>query len=147
LDELVGLAVDCQGAAGLDIDLDAVAIVDDVQRRGFIIENQSRKGPAVNVVRADIDGRLHLAGATGRILRVQVRPVRRATLTGIGPMVGISVRGRMARCDGSQASNTGAKSFHHASGLAAGVAFPIGSSPHAGPPCNGHEGSASVSDR
>jgi len=62
LDELVILVADPERTTRVYIDLDAMPIVDDVQRTGPIIEHKARKLLPVNVASADIDRGLRLAG-------------------------------------------------------------------------------------
>jgi len=87
LDELVAPVADPEDAPRFDVDLDAVAVVDDVQRRGSVVENQLWQVLAVNIPSADIDRRLPPAAAARAIMGVQCRPVRWAAGAGIGPMM------------------------------------------------------------
>jgi len=87
LDELIGVVANPKRAAGIDIDLDAVTIVDDVQRARAIIEVERREPLVLGVTRSDIDRRLCLPVAASRKLRVEIGPMGRPPLARIRPMV------------------------------------------------------------
>jgi hypothetical protein len=65
LDKLVGLVADRQGVARLDIDLDAVPVVDNVERRWPVVEHERRQVSAMDILGLDIDRRLTFAAAAG----------------------------------------------------------------------------------
>jgi len=56
--ELVPGVTDADRAARREGDHDRVAVVDDLQRRGLVVEADRGQGGGVNVRRADVDGRL-----------------------------------------------------------------------------------------
>ena len=75
LDKLVRLTSYPQSASGIDIHLNAVSVVDEVQRGGPVVELQRWQTLLVNVLREDIDRRLALAKAARLVLRVQLCPM------------------------------------------------------------------------
>src|SRR5712664_2064564 len=71
----VGLVADGEGAPGSVIHLNSVAVVDDVQRYGLVVQFQG--GETRGRGMRDIYGRLRLAQRTRSIRWIELTPVRR----------------------------------------------------------------------
>ena len=85
LSERVRRAVDGDAAAGREIDANRMTIVDDFQRRGFVI-NLNRGERRIFLRVLSIDRRLALAGLAGSETRIEVAPVRWAICAGVSPV-------------------------------------------------------------
>jgi hypothetical protein len=96
LDQGIGFAVHDDAAAGLDVDANGVAGVDDFERRKFVIKAEWVEIRGTGVL--DVDGRLQLAGLAGGELRVEFAPVVRAVGSGIAPARRASGGGRLCEC-------------------------------------------------
>src|SRR6516164_9707433 len=86
LHELVALVADVDEAARLIVDLDAVAVVDDPERRAPIVEVdrwQNRFGCDVIV---DVDRGLRLALCTGAVVLFESSPVLRSGGSAVAPV-------------------------------------------------------------
>ena len=84
LDESVLLAADGDAVAGIEIDLDRVAVVDDFQGRGLVIELD--RGEIGFFGAFDIDGRLALAVFAKLPGGIEIAPVIGAVGAGIAPV-------------------------------------------------------------
>src|SRR6185369_9161306 len=108
LHELVPLAFHGDRAARSVIHLDRVAVVDDLQRRRLVVENDGRKVALLCDCVLDVDRRLRLAGAAGLIFMLERGPLRGARRTLIAPMmllVGVQKAGSHHRGCGSENGN------------------------------------------
>src|SRR5258706_3767469 len=80
----VGLVADGEGASGSVIHLNSVAVVDDVQRYGLVVQFQG--GEIRGLGMRDIYGRLRLAQRTRSIRWIELTPVRRIFRAGVVPV-------------------------------------------------------------
>src|SRR6478672_6610358 len=86
LDELVLLLVQGDEAAGCVVDLNRVAVVDELERNGMIVEAELRQVGAFGI--ANVDGRLMSTGLAGRVLRLEIAPVLRSGASLVTPVRG-----------------------------------------------------------
>jgi hypothetical protein len=89
LDQRQRCSVDGDAAAGLVVDLDGVAIVDDLQRRKFVIKLYGSQLGRLSA--DDIDGGLALAGLTSGEIGLKVAPVLGAFRSAVTPVRSIGL--------------------------------------------------------
>src|SRR5262249_44743369 len=112
LQQSVAVIGDADRAAGRQIHLDGVAIVDDAQWTYLILKIDGRKLGLLS--RGDVDGCLPFAGATGLELWLQAGPLRRTMLLAISPVGLLGARGRDDHEREQQGSNGGLCAERHA---------------------------------
>src|SRR4051812_40261271 len=83
LQKVISLAADGDEASRIESDLDGVAVVDDAEGRRRVGELDGGKVGGFRL--ADVDGRLVRSRLALGVVRVEVRPVRRAVLAVVGP--------------------------------------------------------------
>src|SRR5438045_9378597 len=83
LHQLVPVRSDGEAAAPPNVDLYAVPIVSDVERRRRIFELEGRRCAGIDSFQADIDGRLGFPGSAQSVFGIELGPVRRALGTAV----------------------------------------------------------------
>src|ERR1700756_2953408 len=79
------LSPHCNGAAGGVIDHDGVAVINDLERRGLVIELNQRQVCSLRI--ANVDGRLMMTSLAPSKLRFQVTPMVRSERVTVIPNV------------------------------------------------------------
>jgi hypothetical protein len=119
LDQLVARSADVDRAPGRVVHLDRVAVVDQLQRRGLVVELDRRQVGRLGA--ADVDRRLHLAELAARERLVEPAPFGRAAVLAVRPVVafGVHREGADQRDDGD--SGTDCVDEIHGKPLASGL--------------------------